>query len=124
MSRPTTTHWHTTFIDTLHAGASVAQAARAAGVSARTAYRHHKQNAHFRAAWAEALGADPPESESANPPQSDSPTWPPANIVGALEREAWRRTSVLDGLGTERIVGDGINGYRRALVLLADRRDG
>ena len=39
-------------------------------------------------------------------------------------REAWRRSSVLDGLSTERIVGDGINGYRRALALLAERRDG
>ena len=39
-------------------------------------------------------------------------------------RESWRRARVLDGLATERIVGDGINGYRRALALLAERRDG
>jgi 3-dehydroquinate dehydratase len=40
------------------------------------------------------------------------------------EREAWRRSSVLEGLTTDRIVGDGINGYRRALAVLAERRDG
>jgi 3-dehydroquinate dehydratase-2 len=40
------------------------------------------------------------------------------------EREEWRRSSVLEGLTTERIIGDGISGYRRALALLAERRDG
>jgi 3-dehydroquinate dehydratase-2 len=39
-------------------------------------------------------------------------------------REEWRHRSVLEGLTTERFTGDGINGYRRALVLLAERRDG
>ena len=39
------------------------------------------------------------------------------------EREEWRRRSVLEGLTTDRITGDGINGYRRALVLLAEKRD-
>jgi 3-dehydroquinate dehydratase-2 len=39
-------------------------------------------------------------------------------------REEWRHRSVLEGLTTDRITGDGINGYRRALVLLAERRDG
>jgi 3-dehydroquinate dehydratase-2 len=38
-------------------------------------------------------------------------------------REEWRRVSVLEGLTTERIVGEGIDGYRRALALLAERRD-
>jgi 3-dehydroquinate dehydratase-2 len=38
-------------------------------------------------------------------------------------REEWRRLSVLEGLTTERIVGEGIDGYRRALALLAERRD-
>jgi 3-dehydroquinate dehydratase II len=38
-------------------------------------------------------------------------------------REDWRRVSVLDGLTAGRITGDGINGYRRALELLAERRD-
>ena len=39
-------------------------------------------------------------------------------------REAWRRQTVLGGLTTARITGEGIDGYRRALQLLADRRDG
>jgi 3-dehydroquinate dehydratase-2 len=42
--------------------------------------------------------------------------------VGA--REEWRRASVLEGLTTERVVGQGIDGYRRALGALAERRDG
>jgi 3-dehydroquinate dehydratase-2 len=40
------------------------------------------------------------------------------------EREEWRRASVLEGLVVDRVVGDGFNGDRRALVLLAERRDG
>jgi 3-dehydroquinate dehydratase II len=39
-------------------------------------------------------------------------------------REEWRRHSVLAGLTTVRITGEGIDGYRRALELLAERRDG
>jgi 3-dehydroquinate dehydratase-2 len=39
-------------------------------------------------------------------------------------REEWRRLSVLEGLTDERISGEGINGYRRALEALAKRRDG
>ena len=38
-------------------------------------------------------------------------------------REDWRRMSVLEGLTAGRITGEGINGYRRALELLAERRD-
>ncbi len=38
-------------------------------------------------------------------------------------REEWRRHSVLEGIATDRIKGDGIAGYRRALELLAERRD-
>jgi len=38
-------------------------------------------------------------------------------------REEWRRMSVLDGLTAARIVGEGVDGYRRALALLAERRD-
>jgi 3-dehydroquinate dehydratase-2 len=38
-------------------------------------------------------------------------------------REEWRRASVLEGLTMERITGEGITGYRRALELLAERRD-
>jgi hypothetical protein len=95
MSRSTNTHWHTTFIDTLHATSSVVQAARAAGISPRTAYRHRKGNAHFRDAWWAAL-EDAPAPDSADAPQDDSspadpPAWPPADEVEALEREAWRR---------------------------------
>ena len=39
-------------------------------------------------------------------------------------REEWRRHSVLEGLTAARIAGEGIVGYRRALELLAERRDG
>ena len=38
-------------------------------------------------------------------------------------REEWRRHSVLEGIATERIKGDGVDGYRKALELLAKRRD-
>jgi 3-dehydroquinate dehydratase II len=38
-------------------------------------------------------------------------------------REEWRRQSVLNGLTTARITGEGIDGYRRALEVLAERRD-
>ena len=38
-------------------------------------------------------------------------------------REEWRKLSVLEGLTTERVIGQGIDGYRRALELLAERRD-
>ncbi len=37
------------------------------------------------------------------------------------EREEWRRHSVLEGLTAHRIVGRGPDGYRQALVFLADR---
>ena len=46
------------------------------------------------------------------------------HLSNVEERETWRRSSVLEGLTSERIVGDGINGYRRALAMLAERRDG
>ena len=39
-------------------------------------------------------------------------------------REDWRKHSVLAGLTTERVVGQGIEGYKRALELLAERRNG
>jgi 3-dehydroquinate dehydratase-2 len=39
-------------------------------------------------------------------------------------REEWRRLSVLTGLTTARITGEGIDGYRRALEVLAQKRDG
>jgi hypothetical protein len=55
VSKSTNTHWHTTFIDALSATSSVVQAARAAGISPRTAYRHRKGNAHFREAWRRAV---------------------------------------------------------------------
>jgi 3-dehydroquinate dehydratase-2 len=38
-------------------------------------------------------------------------------------REEWRRHSVLEGLTAGRVVGEGVDGYRRALSLLAERRD-
>jgi 3-dehydroquinate dehydratase-2 len=37
-------------------------------------------------------------------------------------REEWRRHSVLEGLTAGRVVGQGIDGYRQALSLLAERR--
>lgn len=46
------------------------------------------------------------------------------HISNIDEREEWRRHSVLAGLTTSRIVGAGIDGYRQALELLAERRDG
>ena len=39
-------------------------------------------------------------------------------------REDWRRHTVLDGLPTARVIGEGIEGYRQALEVLAQRRDG
>jgi len=38
-------------------------------------------------------------------------------------REEWRRHSVLEGLAAERIAGAGVDGYRKALDVLAGRRD-
>jgi 3-dehydroquinate dehydratase II len=38
-------------------------------------------------------------------------------------REEWRRTSVLEGLTAGRVIGQGFDGYRQALGLLAERRD-
>jgi len=38
-------------------------------------------------------------------------------------REEWRRHSVLEGLAAERITGAGVDGYRKALDVLAGRRD-
>jgi 3-dehydroquinate dehydratase II len=38
-------------------------------------------------------------------------------------REEWRRSSVLEGLTSARVVGHGFDGYRQALGLLAERRD-
>jgi 3-dehydroquinate dehydratase-2 len=38
-------------------------------------------------------------------------------------REEWRRLSVLEGLTAGRVIGQGVDGYRRALELLAERRD-
>ena len=36
-------------------------------------------------------------------------------------REEWRRASVLEGLTTGSVTGQGVDGYRRALELLAER---
>ena len=38
-------------------------------------------------------------------------------------REDWRRHSVLEGLPSARVIGEGVDGYRQALGLLAERRD-
>jgi 3-dehydroquinate dehydratase-2 len=38
-------------------------------------------------------------------------------------REEWRRKSVLEGFTAGRITGEGIEGYRQALGLLAEKRD-
>jgi 3-dehydroquinate dehydratase-2 len=37
-------------------------------------------------------------------------------------REEWRRETVLNGLTSGRVAGRGLDGYRDALALLADRR--
>jgi 3-dehydroquinate dehydratase-2 len=37
------------------------------------------------------------------------------------EREEWRRHSVLAELAAHRILGQGVDGYRQALVFLAER---
>jgi 3-dehydroquinate dehydratase-2 len=44
------------------------------------------------------------------------------HISNVEEREEWRRHSVLDGLVTSKIAGQGIDGYRHALELLSERR--
>ncbi len=38
------------------------------------------------------------------------------------QREEWRRHSVLEGVVAERVLGKGLDGYREALALLAERR--
>jgi 3-dehydroquinate dehydratase-2 len=45
------------------------------------------------------------------------------HISDVDSREDWRRHSVLAGLTTARITGEGIDGYRRALEVLAQQRD-
>jgi 3-dehydroquinate dehydratase-2 len=45
------------------------------------------------------------------------------HISDVDKREEWRRLTVLAGLTTVRITGEGIDGYRRALEVLAERRD-
>jgi hypothetical protein len=49
-----TDDWGPTFITMLYKGASIAQAARSAGVSEPTPYRRRKEDETFRAAWMEA----------------------------------------------------------------------
>jgi 3-dehydroquinate dehydratase-2 len=44
------------------------------------------------------------------------------HISNVEEREEWRRHSVLEGLVTSKIAGQGIDGYRHALELLSERR--
>ena len=39
-------------------------------------------------------------------------------------REEWRHRTVLEGLTTGRVTGHGFDGYRQALSLLAERRNG
>jgi 3-dehydroquinate dehydratase-2 len=42
------------------------------------------------------------------------------HISNIEQREQWRRFSVLEGVSTHRIVGQGTDGYRRALEHLAE----
>jgi 3-dehydroquinate dehydratase-2 len=44
------------------------------------------------------------------------------HISNVDEREEWRRTSVLEGLVSGRVVGKGIDGYREALASIAESR--
>ena len=46
------------------------------------------------------------------------------HISDIQAREDWRRHTVLDGLPSARVIGEGVDGYRQALGLLAERRDG
>ncbi|HEY1316189.1 MAG TPA: type II 3-dehydroquinate dehydratase [Gaiella sp.] len=46
------------------------------------------------------------------------------HISDIQAREEWRRHTVLEGLPTARVIGEGVDGYRQALGLLAERRDG
>ena len=45
------------------------------------------------------------------------------HISDIEDREEWRKHSVLEGLTTERVIGQGVDGYRRALELLAAERE-
>jgi 3-dehydroquinate dehydratase-2 len=45
------------------------------------------------------------------------------HISDIESRDEWRRMSVLEGRTTRRILGEGIDGYRQALELLAQKRD-
>jgi 3-dehydroquinate dehydratase II len=44
------------------------------------------------------------------------------HISDVTQREEWRRHSVLEGLTSGRVIGEGIDGYRSALQLLAKER--
>lgn len=46
------------------------------------------------------------------------------HISDVEAREEWRRHNVLEGFTAGRVTGEGIDGYRRALGLLAERREG
>ena len=50
------------------------------------------------------------------------------NKTGAIDLVChprdWRRHTVLEGLPAARVIGEGIDGYRQALGVLAERRDG
>jgi len=46
------------------------------------------------------------------------------HISDIQAREEWRRHTVLEGLPNARVIGEGVDGYRQALGLLAERRDG
>jgi 3-dehydroquinate dehydratase-2 len=43
------------------------------------------------------------------------------HLTNVDAREEWRRHSVLEGLAANRVVGKGVEGYREALALLAER---
>lgn len=48
--------------------------------------------------------------------------WVEVHLSDVDSREEWRRHSVLAGLGGGRITGKGFEGYREALVQLAEQR--
>jgi len=46
------------------------------------------------------------------------------HLSNILEREEWRRHSVIEDLVARRVIGKGPDGYREALMFLAGKEDG
>jgi 3-dehydroquinate dehydratase-2 len=46
------------------------------------------------------------------------------HLSNILEREEWRRHSVIEDIVARRVIGKGPEGYREALLFLAGKEDG